>query len=276
MMIEDILTIKSLVKSFSRQFKNISGKDENEQYWAINQLSLSVPKGKVIALIGGNGAGKTTLFNIISGFVKSDSGSISYSINNKDIELLNMAPHKIAQLGIGRMFQDNHIFPEMSVLDNMLIADSKQIREKPFMSLIFHKRVQQEEARRKIIVQDVFNNLFKDDNNFWKKREMKAGSLSYGQQRLLGLARLFMSDYNLILLDEPTAGVNPSVIEQIKILIRNFTKNNQTVLLIEHNLDVVQDIADFCCFMDQGRITIMGTPEDVIGNDEVRKSYIRS
>lgn len=275
-MIEDILTIKSLVKSFSRQFKNISGKDENEQYWAINQLSLSVPKGKVIALIGGNGAGKTTLFNIISGFVKSDSGSISYSINNKDIELLNMAPHKIAQLGIGRMFQDNHIFPEMSVLDNMLIADSKQIREKPFMSLIFHKRVQQEEARRKIIVQDVFNNLFKDDNNFWKKREMKAGSLSYGQQRLLGLARLFMSDYNLILLDEPTAGVNPSVIEQIKILIRNFTKNNQTVLLIEHNLDVVQDIADFCCFMDQGRITIMGTPEDVIGNDEVRKSYIRS
>lgn len=275
-MIEDILTIKSLVKSFSRQFKNISGKDENEQYWAINQLSLSVPKGKVIALIGGNGAGKTTLFNIISGFVKSDSGSISYSINNKDIELLNMAPHKIAQLGIGRMFQDNHIFPEMSVLDNMLIAESKQIREKPFMSLIFHKRVQQEEARRKLIVQDVFNNLFKDDNHFWEKREMKAGSLSYGQQRLLGLARLFMSDYNLILLDEPTAGVNPNVIEQIKILIRNFTKNNQTVLLIEHNLDVVQDIADFCCFMDQGRITIMGTPEDVIGNDEVRKSYIRS
>jgi len=83
-----------------------------------------------------------------------------------------------------------------------------------------------------------------------------------------------MREYQLLLLDEPSSGVNPEVIEQIKILIRRFTEQNKTVLLIEHNLNVVQDIADFCCYMDQGRITLMGTPADVIGNEDVRKSYV--
>lgn len=270
----DILTIRSLTKSFSQRIKNLEGIDENEQYWVINQLFLNVPKGKVIALIGGNGAGKTTLFNMISGFVKPDKGSINYKASDKNFELHNMPPHQIAQLGIGRMFQENHIFPEMNVLDNMLIADKIHFGEKPFMSLIFRKRIQKEETLRIEKVQAIFENLFRNDNAFWEKRKSLAGSLSYGQQRLLGLARLYMKDYKLLLLDEPTAGVNPEIIEQIKILIHNFAKNGQTVLLIEHNLEVVQDIADFCCFMDQGRITLMGTPEDVIGNDEVRKSYL--
>jgi branched-chain amino acid transport system ATP-binding protein len=172
------------------------------------------------------------------------------------------------------MFQDNHVFPEMSVIDNMLIADNMNLGEKPFVSLIFRKKIQRDEAVRISKVQTIFENLFGNDHPFWEKREFPAGSLSYGQQRLLGLARLFMRDYNLLLLDEPTAGVNPEVIEQIKGLIRNFTKNGQTVLLIEHNLEVVKDIADFCCFMDQGRITLMGTPEDVLGNEEVMKSYV--
>ena len=83
-----------------------------------------------------------------------------------------------------------------------------------------------------------------------------------------------MRDYSLLLLDEPTAGVNPEVIKQIKILIRKFAEKRETVLLIEHNLEVVEDIADFCCYMAQGRITLMGTPEDVINNEEVRRSYI--
>jgi ABC-type branched-subunit amino acid transport system ATPase component len=273
-MMGNVLTIQSLTKSFSRRIKNLEGINENEQYWVINQLFLNVPSGKVIALIGGNGAGKTTLFNMISGFVKPDKGSISYTTTNKIFELLDRTPHQIARLGIGRMFQDNHVFPEMSVIDNMLIADNMNLGEKPFVSLIFRKKIQRDEAVRISKVQTIFENLFGNDHPFWEKREFPAGSLSYGQQRLLGLARLFMRDYNLLLLDEPTAGVNPEVIEQIKGLIRNFTKNGQTVLLIEHNLEVVKDIADFCCFMDQGRITLMGTPEDVLGNEEVMKSYV--
>lgn len=270
----DILTIRSLTKSFSQRIKNLEGIDENEQYWVINQLFLNVPSGKIIALIGGNGAGKTTLFNMISGFVKPDKGSINYKENEKTFELLNMPPHQIAQLGIGRMFQDNHIFPEMSVLDNMLIADKMHLGENPFMQLTFRKRIKRDESIRIEKVQTIFGTIFGKHNPFWTNRFLNAGTLSYGQQRLLGLARLFMGKYKLLLLDEPTAGVNPEVIEQIKVLIRNFTQSGQTVLLIEHNMEVVQDIADFCCFMDQGRITLMGTPEDVIGNEEVKKSYL--
>jgi ABC-type branched-subunit amino acid transport system ATPase component len=270
----DILTIQSLTKSFSRRIKNSGGGDDSEQYWVIKDLFLSVPRGKVIALIGGNGAGKTTLFNIISGFVKPDSGSIGFKGNGEIAELLGMPTHLIAQRGIGRMFQDNHIFPEMSVLDNMLIANSLNSSENPLKSLFFKKKNQQEEKHRFEKTNQVFTTLFGSDNPFWEKRLIPAGNLSYGQQRLLGLARLFMRDYQLLLLDEPTSGVNPEVIEQIKVLIRRFTEQDQTVLLIEHNLDVVQNIADFCCYMDQGRITLMGTPEDVIGNEEVRRSYI--
>jgi ABC-type branched-subunit amino acid transport system ATPase component len=270
----DILTIQSLTKSFTRRIINSGGEDESEQYWIIKDLFLNIPIGKVIALIGGNGAGKTTLFNILSGFVTPDNGSIIYKSNDKETELIGLASQRIAQLGIGRMFQDNHIFNEMSVLENMMIANSLNSIERPFNSLVFKRKTQQEETNSLEKTQHVFKMLFGEDNPFWEKRMLPAGNLSYGQQRLLGLARLFMREYKLLLLDEPTSGVNPEVIEQIKGLVRKFSKNNQTVLLIEHNLDVVQDIADFCCYMDQGRITLIGTPSDVVGNEDVRKSYI--
>jgi ABC-type branched-subunit amino acid transport system ATPase component len=270
----DILTIQSLTKGFSRKVINSGGFDENEEYLLINQLFLNIPRGKVIALIGGNGAGKTTLFNIISGFVIPDKGSIKFGNNGNATELIGMSPHRIAKLGIGRMFQDNHTFPEMSVLENMLIANPSDSTEKPFSSLIFKKRSKENETQKLERVEKVFNQIFGNDNSLWEKRSSPAAAVSYGQQRLLGLARLFMHDYQLLLLDEPTSGVNPEVIEQIKNLIRRLSDNNQTVLLIEHNLDVVKDIADFCCYMDKGRIALMGTPADVIGNEEVRKSYI--
>lgn len=270
----DILTIQALTKSFSRKIMNSDGGEDDEQYWIIKDLFLNVPRGKVIALIGGNGAGKTTLFNIISGFVKPDSGSIIFKGSGNEHELLHLKPHIIAQKGIGRMFQDNHIFGEMSVLDNMLIANSLNSGENPVSALLFKKRLKRDEIKRTEKTSRVFDTLFGKGNPFWEKRSVPAGTLSYGQQRLLGLARLFMREYQLLLLDEPSSGVNPEVIEQIKILIRRFTEQNKTVLLIEHNLNVVQDIADFCCYMDQGRITLMGTPADVIGNEDVRKSYV--
>ncbi len=270
----DILTIQSLTKGFSRKIINSGGFDENEEYWVINQLFLNIPRGKIIALIGGNGAGKTTLFNIISGFVKPEKGSIIFGNNGNATELIGMSPHMIARLGIGRMFQDNHTFPEMSVLENMLIANPTQSNEKPFNSLFFKTRSRENEAKKLEKAEKVFSHIFGSDSSLWEKRLMPASGISYGQQRLLGLARLFMHDYQLFLLDEPTSGVNPEVIEQIKDLIRQLSDNKQTVLLIEHNLDVVKDIADFCCYMDKGRIVLMGTPDDVIGNEDVRKSYI--
>lgn len=270
-----ILNIESLKKSFVRNIINKHGQSEDERFYIIDNLSLVIPNGKILALIGGNGAGKTTLFNIISGLTNSDSGKIQFQSNGNVVDLSRRAAHKIARLGIGRMFQDNHIFLNMTVLENMLLSDSNRSDEKPFSPLIRSKAHTTAESVRIQQVEEVFCNLFGDQNPFWEMRNQKAGSLSYGQQRLLGLARLFMGDYRLLLLDEPTAGVNPAIIEKIKEIIRYLTiKKGITVFLIEHNMNVVLELADFCSFMSHGKITAFGTPKDVIGNNAVRKTYM--
>jgi len=269
-----ILQIDSVQKSFARNIVNIRGQEENERFFIINDLDLPIQKGKITALIGGNGAGKTTLFNIISGLMQPDSGDI-YFFDKKGISLIGQNPDKITRFGIGRMFQDSHIFPNMSVLDNMLIADSDNFGEFPFVSLFKSKKNEETEKYRIEKSRKVFEELFGKDNPFWDKKNDPANSLSYGQQRLLGLSRLFMGKYKLVLLDEPTAGVNPQTISQIIKIIRKLVKEkNVTVFLIEHNMEVVLDVADFCCFMSQGRIAVLGTPEDVVGNDEVRRTYL--
>ncbi len=271
---EIILYIESLTKAFTSSYKDTDGGKGSEQHLIVDNLCLKVPKGKIAALIGGNGAGKTTLFNIISGFVKPDKGNIKFFGNGSEYELLKQIPEHITNLGIGRMFQDNHIFPEMNVLDNMLIADAHHLCERPFAKIFFRKKSIKKEIERTQKAKDVFIKLFGEDNDFWKKKLEPAGNLSYGQKRLLGLARLFMRDYKLLLLDEPTSGVTPETVKQIIDIIRKMTDENQTVLLIEHNIDVVKEVANNCMFMDQGRILYEGSPAEVIELDEVRKSFI--
>lgn len=275
-MIEDILKIESLSKSFVKNRQKINGKDD-ERYYIIDNLSFEIPKDSITALIGGNGAGKTTLFNLISGFMRPDAGEILYygKDNGKPENLEWEKPHKITMKGIGRMFQDTHIFPEMTVLENMLIADKRKYGEQPFISLFKSKKSQRIEKERIDAAKSIFCELFGEDNTLWNKRNEAAGTLSYGQQRLLGLARIFMGNYKLVLLDEPTSGINPQLIVKILEIIRKMVKEkNMTVLLIEHNMKVVLDIADFCSFMSHGKITAFGTPDDVLGNDAVRKDYL--
>ena len=270
-----ILQIDSVKKSFVRNIINKRGEEADERFFIIDDLDLFVPRGKISALIGGNGAGKTTLFNIISGLVDADTGSVVYQKEKDPVSLLGLPPFKIARIGIGRMFQDNHIFPTMTVLDNMLLADASRFGETPFVSIFKTKSAAKKEAERIDKMKNIFTDLFGEKNPFWEKRNDLAGSLSYGQQRLLGLARLFMGNYDLVLLDEPTAGVNPQIIQQVLLVIRKMIKEKgTTVFLIEHNMKVVLDVADFCSFMSHGKITAFGTPEDVIGNDEVRKTYL--
>jgi branched-chain amino acid transport system ATP-binding protein len=173
------------------------------------------------------------------------------------------------------MFQDTHIFPEMTVLENMLIADKRKYGEQPFISLFKSKKSQRIEKERIDAAKSIFYELFGEDNTLWNKRNEAAGVLSYGQQRLLGLARIFMGNYKLVLLDEPTSGINPQLIAKILEIIKKMVKEkDMAVLLIEHNMKVVLDIADFCSFMSHGKITAFGTPDDVLGNDAVRKDYL--
>ncbi|MDR3666074.1 MAG: ATP-binding cassette domain-containing protein [Ignavibacteriaceae bacterium] len=274
-MSESILNIDSITKSFVKNIVNVHGNNEDERYFIIDDLDLLVPKGKITALIGGNGAGKTTLFNIISGFVESDSGTVLYNDKSNSINISKMKPEQIARIGIGRMFQDNHIFQNLSVLENMLIADSNTFGEIPINSFFRTKKNKEVEENKIEKAKEIFENIFGNNNSFWERKNDKAKNLSYGQKRLLGLTRLLMGNYQLLLLDEPSAGVNASIIPQIMEIIKSFVDDKDlTVFLIEHNMKVVLDIADFCCFMSHGKIAALGTPDDVISNDEVRKIYM--
>ncbi len=270
-----ILEIESLKRSFVRNIINIRGDSEDERFFIIDDLNLRIPKGKITALIGGNGAGKTSLFNIISGFMVANEGKILFGNNGSDENLLRKKPDIIAKIGVGRMFQDNHIFHNMTILENMLIADDNKFGESPFVSFFKLNKSLNNERYKIEKAKNIFINLFGNDNPFWDKRFDKADSLSYGQQRLLGLARLLMGDYKLLLLDEPTSGVNPGTIEQIKNIIKLFVKDNGiTVFLIEHNMKFVLDTADYCLFMSHGKITASGVPEFVISNENVKKTYM--
>lgn len=272
---DTILEIDSIKKSFVRNIINVRGEQEDERFYIIDDFDLAVPRGKITALIGGNGAGKTTLFNIISRFMEADSGDILFKNNGKTKSLMKQKPFKIAQMGIGRLFQDDHIFLNMSVLDNMLLADSDSYGEAPFISLMKPKRDRNVEEKRVEKAKQIFKKLFGNNNPFWINRNNPAKNLSFGQQRLLGLARLLMGNNKLVLLDEPTAGVNPQIIKQAMAIIRRMVEEQGvTVFLIEHNMKVVLELADFCSFMSHGKITAFGTPEDVIGNDEVRRTYL--
>ncbi len=269
-----ILNIESLTKAYSSSYKEPHGGMGSEQHIIVNEVSFQIPKGEVVALIGGNGAGKTTLFNIISGFVNPDKGNIRFYDESSETELLRLTPEHRTNLGIGRMFQDNHIFPEMNVLDNMLVADATHKCDKPFANIFFKKKCKKKENERTDKARDIFTKLFGESNDFWTKRFDLAGNLSYGQQRLLGLARLFMRDYKLLLLDEPTAGVNPEIVKQIINIIRKLSDQGQTVFLIEHNVVVVEEVAGFCLFMDEGRMLFKGRTKEVFEKEEVKKSFI--
>lgn len=268
-----ILKISDLKKSFTRNTLNIQGESQNERFNIIDNLDLIVTRNTITALIGGNGAGKTTLFNIISRFIEPDSGSIIF-YNEKEIDLLRSKPYQIYRHGIGRLFQDNHIFLDMTVAENMLISSEDNYAELPFISLFRPKLAKLRDIKRLSKMHQIFTNLFGTDSEFHKKINDYAGSLSYGQQRLLGIARLFMTEYRLILLDEPTAGVNPAVISKISSIIKKMPSYGITVILIEHNMKVVEETAEFCCFLDNGTIKAIGTPTDIIGNPEVRKIYM--
>lgn len=272
---DTILNIDSIRKSFVRNIINLRGKDDNEKFYVLEDIDLILPKGKITALIGGNGTGKTTLFNIISGFFSADDGKIEFKPNGRVVQLTELSAYQRAQLGIGRMFQDNHIFQNMTVMENMLVADENFFGEVPFQSIIYYKKDKSIEKERREKAEQIFIKLFGEDNPFLKMKNDKAKNLSYGQQRLLGLARLLMGNYKLLLLDEPTSGVNPVVIEKIKEIINYFVANkDMTVFLIEHNMKFVLDVADFCHFMSKGIIAVSGTPEDIIGNPDVRKTYL--
>ncbi len=242
-----------------------------ERFSILNGVDLYVPKGEVMALVGGNGVGKTTLFNIISGIQKDFKGTIQF--DGKDISKL--PTHAVSNLGIGRLFQGRQLMDELSLLENFKMASDDTTGEFPFSYLFISKRIQKKELAKEFQARQILSDTFGSDCKYLSMLETKGSDFSYGEQRMLAIARLLMGKNKLLLLDEPTSGVNPVYNKQFERIIRNLVEEQGlTVLLIEHNMHFVQKVADSCAFLADGKIVNVGKTADVLADKFVRNSYL--
>lgn len=242
-----------------------------EVFNLLNGVNMTVEKGKVTALIGGNGAGKTTLFNIISGFEKGFKGQVFLEGN----DVTRMPAHKISLKGLGRLFQGRQLMDDLTLMENMKIASEDTTGENPFEGLFCHKRVAKSEAAKEQQAIGILKKVFGEDSKYLGMLDHKASELSYGEQRLIAMARLLMGDNRLLLLDEPTSGVNPKYIDTFRIIIRDMVeKENLTVVLIEHNMSFVRSVADYCHYLADGEIIKSGLTQFVLNDPVIRKDYL--
>lgn len=235
-------------------------------FWALRGVRATVPAGKITAFIGPNGAGKTTLLHLIGGTLRPDEGSIRF----RGEELSGLPPHQIARRGIGRQFQDVRVFGGLTVLDNVLVGMIPHRQQDSYMAW-FGRRV----ARR--LVREYQEKAEKWIEHVGLQDEMSrnARELSFGQQKLLSIARLLACGFQFLLLDEPTAGLSPRMIEKITALIREAVdKRGVTVALVEHNMTVVADLAYWIHFLNEGRVAFSGERSHVLGNKSVRQMYM--
>ena len=244
---------------------------QKKTFELLRGVNLDVKKGKITALVGGNGTGKTTLFNIISGFEKGYTGDVV--MEGKNIN--HISAHRISLMGIGRLFQNGQLLSGLSLMENMKLASNDKTGEMPFSSLLWHKKYKEVEAAREQHAKDILVRIFGEGNKCLNMLDQDASAFSYGEQRILSLARLLMGGDRLLLLDEPTSGVNPVYINKIEQIIHEMKEQEgMTVLLIEHNMHFVRKVADMCAFLTDGIIAKVGPTAEVLDDKNVRNSYL--
>ncbi|MGC1238187.1 MAG: ABC transporter ATP-binding protein [Acidimicrobiales bacterium] len=226
---------------------------------ALSGCSLSVEKGSIAGLIGPNGSGKTTLFNVITGYVKPDAGTVTFEERN----ITSASPAQVFTLGVGRTFQITRIFPRITVLENMLVASQR--KESWLRGLTRSKSSTHEVA----VAME-----WLDFVGIARLSALQAGALSFGQRKLLELAYVLVANPDVILLDEPAGGVNLTLINEIAEKIRTLNKDGKTFLIVEHNMEFVMQICDAVTVMHQGVDLVSGTPEEVRNNPDVLDAYL--
>jgi neutral amino acid transport system ATP-binding protein len=232
---------------------------------AVNDAQIEVKTGSITGLIGPNGAGKTTLFNLLSNFIRSDKGEVIF--DGEPIH--NLKPYQISLQGCVRTFQVARVLSRLTVLENMLLATQKQTGEN-FIQLWFQKaQIQQEERESKERAMKILESV-----GLASKAHDYAGALSGGQRKLLEMARALMTRPKLILLDEPAAGVNPTLIGQICGHIQDWNLQGISFLIIEHNMDVIMSLCDRVWVLAEGTNLADGTPEEIQKNSEVLEAYL--
>lgn len=258
-----ILEVKDIRMSYTNARKEV--------FNLLNGVDMTVEKGKVTALIGGNGAGKTTLFNIVSGFEKGFKGKVILEGN----DISKLSAHKISLMGLGRLFQGRQLMDDLTLMENMKIASEDTTGENPFDCFFRRKKVATSEAAKEHQAIDILVRVFGKNNKYLKLLDHKASELSYGEQRLIAMARLLIENDRLLLLDEPTSGVHPKYINTFHTIIRDMVeKEGRTVLLIEHNMSFVRSVADHCHYLADGKIIKNGATAEVLDDPVIRKDYL--
>ncbi|HEX28887.1 TPA: ATP-binding cassette domain-containing protein [Candidatus Poribacteria bacterium] len=235
---------------------------------ALDDVSLEIEEGKITSLIGPNGAGKTTLFNIITGFLKPSSGRVIFQGRRID----GLSPHKIAKLGISRTFQENRLFLNMTVLENVLTAMEYKYSETLLHTILRTRRLREEERERRKRAVEILELV-----RLLEKRNELAKNLSYGQQKLLMIAMALSREPKLLLhVDEPVAGVHPDAIKEIMKVLRRIREEGRSIFLIEHNIEVVREISDKVVVLNGGRKIAEGDPSEVLNDKNVLTGYLGS
>jgi ABC-type branched-subunit amino acid transport system ATPase component len=231
---------------------------------ALQDVSFDLYPGNLLALIGPNGSGKTTMFNCISGFLKLDGGSVRF----KGEDISNMRPDRVALRGLRRTFQDVRTFNEMTVLENLMTALQQHQEENLFARLLGTRQIQQYEAEGRERAYQLLEMV-----ELTRVRNLEAKHLSYGQRKLLEFITVLMPNPDLIMLDEPAAGVSGAMLDRMKHYILEQNALGKTVLIVEHNMSVVMDISERIVVLDYGKKIAEGTPREVQDDPRVREAY---
>ena len=233
---------------------------------ALDSFDLEVNHGEIVALIGPNGAGKTTLFNIVTGFLRADSGSIFVKGRN----VTNLPPHRMDEVGVARTFQNLRLIGGISALANVQLSFPNQTGEHLLRGIVLSAmRVARQERENRAKAFEILKEFGLEEKAF-----DLAGNLSYGQQKLLTFACVLAMGADILLLDEPVAGVAPQLVEVILDKIRWLANSGKTIILIEHNIHAVERVADRVVFMDAGKKVVEGAPAEVLQNAQVLKAYL--
>ncbi len=231
---------------------------------AVDDCSFDVQPGLITGLIGPNGAGKTTVFNLITGFLSAEHGSIRL----RGTELLGLAPHAVERLGVARTFQHLRLWSKMTVLENVLLGCPTPAGESVLGLFLRPRAVRAEEARARSRAMEVLE-IF----GLAARAQEYAEDLAYPEQKLLSMARILATDAPVLLLDEPTSGLDGESLRRIVPIVRRLVDLGKTVLLIEHNMELISELADRVVFLHQGRVLAAGSPGDITRDPALTEIY---
>lgn len=240
------------IKNLSKHFGGVK---------AVDNCSFAIKENSITALIGPNGSGKSTVFNLISGVLKEDSGNIIYDKTN----ITNFLPEQVSNVGISRLFQKSQLFDDLTIKENLILAIDNE--DTKFWKNLFGKNNITKEKEK--IVVEMLKSIEMDSFSNKLGRE-----LSFGQKRLVEIARTILNPHKLLMLDEPVAGVNPKLRKKISEILLNLKKQGATILLIEHDMNFALNLADEVIVLDEGKVIAKETPNKIKNNKKVLEAYL--